>query len=538
MPASARGDYHWSKCAPYPHNGNRTVKNAMSEASPRELELKLALDPAEVDHVRASPLLRRLGRGRADERGLRSVYFDTADHALRKASISVRIRTVDDALVQTVKAQTAIRGGISNPVEVEFPVVEETPTIETIPHKALRKQLARLIGDAGLKPVFETDMVRRKLNISRGHTLAELALDSGHIRTGEKDAPLNEAELELVAGSMDDFLAIADDLFAEVPLKFSRSSKAERGYSVVTGEPDGPAVPVRAETAPLYPDLSAAEAFRRITAAASDQILRNWAAFLANDDPECIHQLRIGLRRQRTALRAFRPLIDSDGLRRLAVDLRDAGRVVSEMRDKDVLIADIVQPILDRVPETDTGVALLEKLTADCAAHRASLRKELASARWNGFLLRVALLPHGALWPQDGARGRVTKHAERCLDACWVKVRKRARRLNTLSDAERHELRKDLKTLRYTVEFFSPLYPPKLRDRFLESLKVLQDSFGYLNDVVLSRTLPDRVGAASEPDMHRVLGFVVGWHSALAEAEWADVTRRWRHLKHQPRFWT
>ncbi|MEM1048194.1 MAG: CHAD domain-containing protein [Pseudomonadota bacterium] len=510
----------------------------MSEASPRELELKLALDPAEVDHVRTSPLLRRLGRGRADERGLRSVYFDTADHALRKAGISVRIRTVDDALVQTVKAQTAIRGGISNPVEVEFPVAEETPTIDAIPNKALRKQISRLVGDADLKPVFETDMVRLKQDISRGHTLAELALDSGHIRTGEKDAPLNEAELELIAGSMDDFLAIADDLFADVPLKFSNSSKAERGYSVATGEPARPAVPVRAETAPLYPDMSAADAFRRITATASDQILRNWAAFLSNDDPECIHQLRIGLRRQRTALRVFRPRIDSDALRALAVDLRDAGRLVGEMRDKDVLIADIVRPVLDRVPETKAGAGLLDRLTADCSAHRAHLRRELSSARWNSFLLRVALLPHGALWPDALPSLRVTSHAERALDACWVKVRRRARRLEALQDAERHELRKDLKTLRYTVEFFSPLYPPKLRDRFLESLKVLQDSFGYLNDVVLSRTLPERLGEASEPDMHRVLGFVVGWHSALAEAEWADVTRRWRQLKHQKRFWT
>ena len=51
-----------------------------------------------------------------------------------------------------------------------------------------------------------------------------------------------------------------------------------------------------------------------------------------------------------------------------------------------------------------------------------------------------------------------TQLAERMLDHRLAQAKKRARRLEKLPDAKRHQLRIELKKLRYTAEFFAPLY--------------------------------------------------------------------------------
>ena len=62
------------------------------------------------------------------------------------------------------------------------------------------------------------------------------------------------------------------------------------------------------------------------------QVLVNRGAVLETDDPEAAHQLRIVLRRLRSALRALRPLVDRASLRsfeRCARDERPPRRQVA-----------------------------------------------------------------------------------------------------------------------------------------------------------------------------------------------------------------
>ena len=79
--------------------------------------------------------------------------------------------------------------------------------------------------------------------------------------------------------------------------------------------------------------------------------------------------------------------------------------------------------------------------------------------------------------------------AGQALNKRWKKVGKRARDLRTLNAEQRHELRKELKKLRYAAEFFSSLYPAKRVDRFLKRLKKLQTVFGDLNDAVTVKAM-------------------------------------------------
>ncbi len=60
----------------------------------REIELKLELTGEELERIRAKRILRELTVGRPVIRTLRSIYFDTPDHALRNARMSLRVRRV------------------------------------------------------------------------------------------------------------------------------------------------------------------------------------------------------------------------------------------------------------------------------------------------------------------------------------------------------------------------------------------------------------------------------------------------------------
>ena len=119
-------------------------------------------------------------------------------------------------------------------------------------------------------------------------------------------------------------------------------------------------------------------------------------------------------------------------------------------------------------------------------------------------------------------------------------MRKRADQLEKLSDEQRHRLRKDLKILRYAIEFFSPILPDDKTKAFVKQLRLLQDRFGYLNDVVLAQSLPELLGKeeAGDPQLAEAIGFVLGWHSARAGHELADANILWKRLKKQHRPWT
>ena len=90
-----------------------------------------------------------------------------------------------------------------------------------------------------------------------------------------------------------------------------------------------------------------------------------------------------------------------------------------------------------------------------------------------------------------------------------------------MSAADRHELRKDLKTLRYLCDFLGPLWPGKGRKRFLAHLAPLLDALGTLNDLAIARQRGPASAVAQTRASH-----------AMTAAETA-----WRKLRKAGPFW-
>jgi CHAD domain-containing protein len=100
-------------------------------------------------------------------------------------------------------------------------------------------------------------------------------------------------------------------------------------------------------------------------------------------------------------------------------------------------------------------------------------------------------------------------------------------------------MRKALKTLRYTAEFFTSLYPEPRARRFVQQIRSLQEVFGYLTDVVAAERLTAicRDGCSDSAEAQRAAGYVLGWHNAQAVHAWPDAHKGWRKLARLQQFW-
>jgi triphosphatase len=510
----------------------------MSIARGSELELKLELTREELQRVGEHPALGTLGAGEPVTRTLRSIYFDTPDHRLRAKGISFRLRSDGDHWLQTVKAGTDVQNGVSSPIEIEVAVERPEPDLEVIDNRKIRRKVEKALEKSALGPVFETIVRRttRQLHAAGGEV--ELALDEGVVRASTGEDALCEAELELKSGNPDCLLTTAAKLFSTQPIRLAKTSKAERGYSLALGKSNDQIAPQKAEQPLLHAGHTCGEALGLIVQSAADQIVANRCAVLETEDPAAAHQLRIGLRRLRSALRAFRPLFDTPAAGELEEHARALSRTVGELRDADVLIDEIFVPVADKL-NGDAGVTeLRQALLAHRTRARERVRSALTGQPWSVLQLYLALWPRTIENAQElGAP--VGKFARATLKRRWRKIADCGDRLDELSIEERHQMRKALKTLRYTAEFFTSLYPELRAHRFVQQIRSLQEVFGYLTDVVAAERLTAicREGCGESPEAQRAAGYVLGWHNAQAANAWPNAHKGWRKLERLPHFW-
>src|SRR5262249_43433563 len=156
-------------------------KRIVGEWFVQELELKVKLSKSDVDRLAGEFAAGDLNFSPAATKELRTVYFDTPEHDLHAAGISLRLRRQDGGWMQTVKVDQHIEGGISNPIELEAFVEEERPNIESVADKTVRRALQKAVSGTSLRPVFETVVQRTTRNIKVQDSEIELAVDDGEL---------------------------------------------------------------------------------------------------------------------------------------------------------------------------------------------------------------------------------------------------------------------------------------------------------------------------------------------------------------------
>ncbi len=503
--------------------------------SSRELELKFELPDDDFHRLGKSPVLKASAGARA-RKTLRSIYFDTPGHDLHEAKIALRLRNDGGSKwLQTVKTGE-VKNGLSNVGEVEALLEKCEPDLERIGDKRLRRKIKKACKKTSLLPVFETVIDRTSHVITRGDCAAELALDEGRVEADGQSRELREVELELLSGPPQGLLEIARELFSDFRIHPSPSSKAARGFRLLSAAPDS-TEPTHARDVTLQPSDCARDAFATILESASQQIIANQRVVVETGEVEAVHQMRVGLTRLRSALRSIRPYAGPPWISELESDARNVARSVGHLRDADVLIAEIFTPIAEEGGNVPGFPGLLQALKA----HRGAAYKEavgnLDRGIWPRLLVTMMLSPQLI---DTGGRfdAPAVAVSSEILERRWKKVRKYGDRLDSLDLEERHSMRKALKRLRYNCEFFQSLYDHEAQS-FIKRLKKMQELFGAINDVRMAERLIQlalerpRKGSKSLA----AAGYILGRHEANVPHVWSEAKGEWERLEEASGFW-
>ncbi len=513
-----------------------------------EIELKFVLDEDTTRRLKDRVKTLHLTETDARNRTLRTVYYDTADHVLRKSGTALRLRKDGRTWTQTVKANATINGGLMRTREVDNAAPGGHLDLTRIPDPVLRATLIETIAAAELAPICETRMKRASSVLTLGSgSRVELSIDVGEIAAGDLAEPFREAELELIEGDVDSLYDLTAQLFPEGGLHLSGMSKSARGYMLSdTGKVQTDPAPRNASPVPLFATMTSEIAARDILRECFEQISANIDVVLNTEAPEGPHQLRIGLRRLRAAFGIFKPIIGHPEMLRLNEQAKAIGAEVGALRDLDVVITDIIDPSAEAHPSEPGFAVLRSAISSRREDARKHLRETLRSPQVQSFQIDLARFIETRRWlaPEDFEQTSrlampVRDHSCAALAKRWKSVCRQARGIDHLSIDARHELRKELKKLRYSIEFLGPLYSPKKVAVFVKQMKKLQNIFGDLNDLAMAEEMlckSDSPGARN-PSAQRAVGWVLGTRTASSDAAWSHARELWHAVKQTGPFW-
>jgi inorganic triphosphatase YgiF len=507
----------------------------------REVELKLRMTPAEVPALLAHPRIEALGQGRPRTRRLRSVYFDTQDQDLARLGIALRVRFEGRTRRQAFKARGSTVAGLFDRVECESPIDADEPDLALLPDPALRAELVRALEGKRLEPIFETAVRRTTRRLRDGGHEAVLDLDQGEIVCGERRAPICELELEVEKGDPAWLYDLALELAGTIDLRIEPRDKAERGWALYTEESPRPR---KAERVELARDATLGRALAAVVGGCLQQILANEAAVLEGRDPEGIHQMRVGVRRLRSALGLVRSCGSPEEVEPLLEGLRWLGGVLGAARDLDVLLAGLLEPLAARDASDPALQRLCEAAREARAETQERVREALGSPRFGGLGLELGRWLAREGQREEGEAGAELRRPARewaatLLERRHRKARRLGRDLEEASSRERHRLRIQLKKLRYAAEFFRSLYGGQRAERYIAHLADLQDVLGELNDA----TTADRVLGAllsrlePAPVYFHAAGLASGWKAHSAERRSRRLLKLWKAFEDATPFW-
>jgi CHAD domain-containing protein len=249
----------------------------------------------------------------------------------------------------------------------------------------------------------------------------------------------------------------------------------------------------------LRPAMAGRDAVTAVLLEQLDTLEANVDGVLHDIDTEFLHDLRVAVRRTRSALKLLGDVLPGEFTLRFASEFRWLGDLTTPMRDLDVHLLSF--PLM-RAGLVAASPADLEPFHAFLirrrSAERRKLNRGLRSARFASVVgdWRKALL--GAQH-QPGATGgpRADSLSADRIKRAHTRVIRLGSSITDASPAENlHTLRKRGKELRYVLEFFASLHDPELHQAVIGDLKRLQDCLGEFQDSEIERDEIQSLAAA------------------------------------------
>ncbi|WP_026349883.1 CYTH and CHAD domain-containing protein [Bordetella sp. FB-8] len=522
-----------------------------------EQELKLHVSPAHAAAIR-----RELLDHGARRITLRALYFDTPERELARARIALRLRLEGRRWMQTLKTPGA--DAITR-VELNHPRPDPTLDLSVYAGTPFEAVLSKLRGPLG--PRYETDVRRLVRTVRSRQGTVELAFDTGLLRAGALELPICELEFELMSGRPAAIFTVARGWRQRHALLLDTRSKSERGDALATlaqqleaADSDqtrtkrvaGFWAPRGAAGVALRPAMPAPAAMAAVAAECIEQITRN-AAVLAEVDTlgvypagnsEHVHQLRVGMRRLRSAWSLFEGWIEPPP-DALVEGLRAHFAALGANRDQDVLEETIAPMLLKAgmpvIPTQSNGDPQNDSQAIAAGKPFQAWLSDLLEWSLNVRAPAPAAAAETAATAQGEAQDqteaapkpkRLAKRLAKRLHGWHAKVVEQGLRFGELHLEERHALRKRGKRLRYSLAFAESLLPASRLNVYRKQLSLVQDVLGEINDLAVARDYY-RVQCETHPQAW----FALGWIEARLAALSAQAQQAFKELANTKPFW-
>jgi triphosphatase len=446
-----------------------------------EVEVKLLVDGRGMQQLTALPVIGGAVK-QARPKRIETAYYDTPDHILERKGFMLRLRKGDGAPLLSVKQET---GTAIVRKEWERRIKGDQPQAKDWRGTPLQSLLTEKGAQLSLRRLFTTVIDRAVFNCEYDGALIEVALDRGEIKHDGRELPVSEIELELKHGNPGAVFALARELANHAPLRLSFLSKGERGRLLESGKWASPGLPTRPQLNRL---TNLRDGIRIICRTCLKDLMVNEAALANGYDEEAVHQARISIRRLRSALALFKPMMADGELPRLKGEIAGLWDITGPARDLDVATGDLESEMRDaRMP---AGAATLVDMVK---ARRDRARRELLSVfqsdRTRLMYIDLARWIENGEWSQreePELKQPIMRIVGDLLAKRLRKIKKRSRDVVNAKPRKQHRVRIAAKTLRIMCEFFNAaLEDERARkpfERLTDVLGAMQKILGRLHD--------------------------------------------------------
>ncbi len=463
-----------------------------------------------------------------EERLLEATYYDTDDLRLAARRLTLRRRTGGHDAGWHLKRPRA--DGYRD--ELQQPLGDDE-----VPGEFTRLTRAYTRGRP-LVPVvrISTRRLATALVDAAGHQLLEIAQDDvtasvlapdGGV---EQESTWHELEAELVDGDMELLHAVRGRLLAAGARISSSPSKLARAL--------GDRVPQ-----PVRPQLESGSAAEALV----DTLRQEVEGIIAQDPQvradahDAVHQMRVGCRRLRALLAAYRGVLDKAAVQPLRDELRWMGEELGAARDAEVVRDRLRDLVAAEPPELVLGPVerrIVETYSTRYRAAHDELLGALDGDRYGALLDTLdALVTRPPLGAAAGDSARIVYEDE--LRRTYRRARGLVRDARAAEDPHRreellHEVRKAAKRARYAAEAATGVLGGQAR-RYGKAMKAVQEVLGEHQDSVVTRHELLELAVAAQLDGESA--FTYGRLHGLEQAHAAATVERfegvWRAARRE-----
>ncbi len=483
------------------------------------IELALDLDAAAVPGLRGVAELARLKGARTRTVTVATIWHDTPEGAAASEGVAVEEHRTGHAVAWRLTRMRATadttwppgtpcgilaRGADAAALRDDWP----GPLLPVVAFDATSRTTRLAGGDGALSMTIEQGILRA--------VAAEMVVCRVVLR-GPPAAVLAGAEAAARAAGA----RVAAGCLAARAMQLARPSPAAR----------------RPEPPLLTSSMTVSEAFAHVVAHLAGTLLALAPAAAARDGTEPVHQMRVAMRRLRSAMSLFKGVVECGETSAARAALRELGAVLGPARDWDVFTEETAAR-LDGFAGNHAVRRLRHAAVRRRMASYAALGAYLASAGFGVLGVRLAGLAAARPWEASAEAGVVPVELPVFAAHRLSRLRRRllaaGEHIGHLPADELHPLRIRAKRLRYAAEFFTPLFPGKPMLRLTRRISALQAELGVLNDGAVTAKLVGELARAPG----YAAGVVAGDVAARAGDARARIKAAWRKVHHTAPAWT